>query len=92
MVKNNLIRRTKYEIWVEILEVCLNHPRHQSWILRELRLKTESVKVALKFLLERNLINQISPQDDKWVEYRTSLKGKEALSHFYALITNFFKN
>jgi len=90
-VKRKLPRRTKYEIWVEILEVCLNHSRHQSWILRELRLKTESVKSALQFLLNRNLLNQINPDND-WTEYRTSLKGKEALAHFYALISNFFKD
>ena len=88
-MKYKLPRRTKYEIWVEILEVCLNHSRHQSWILRELRLKTESVKSALQFLLDRNLLNQIN-HDNDWTEYRTSLKGKEALVHFYALISNFF--
>ena len=48
-------RRTKYEIWVEILEVCLNQPRTQSWILRDLRLKTEHVKNSLQFLIDREL-------------------------------------
>ncbi|MHA1522194.1 MAG: winged helix-turn-helix domain-containing protein [Promethearchaeota archaeon] len=85
-------RRTKYEIWVGILEVCLYTPRHQSWILRELGMKTEAVKEALNFLLERNLLNSLEKDDDNWISYHTSLKGKEALNHFYHLITHFFSN
>lgn len=85
-----MARRTKYEIWVEILEVCLNQPRHQSWILRELRLKTDHVKDSLQFLINRGLIKAEEPEDDVWMAYRTTSKGKEALLHFYTLITNYF--
>ena len=85
-----LLRRTKYEIWVEILEVCLNEPHHQSWILKELSLKTDLVKKSIAFLLERNLLIEIIDEEDKWTAYRTTMKGKEALSHFYQLMTNFF--
>jgi len=86
----NLPRRTKYEIWVSILEVCLNSPRHQSWILRELSLKTNHAKQEIEFLLQRNLLNEIISNEDNWPAYQTSIKGKKALNHFYRLITNFF--
>ncbi len=85
-------RRTKYEIWVEILEVCLNSPRHQSWILRELRLKTNHVKESLQFLVNRNLIKVEEEDNDVWLVYRTTTKGKEALLHYYKLISDFFSN
>lgn len=83
-------RRTKYEIWVEILEVCLNQSRHQSWILRELGLKTDHVKDSIQFLIDRDLLHADNQEEEKWVGYQTTLKGKEALLHFYTLITNFF--
>ena len=86
----NLPRRTKYEIWVAILEVCLNSPRHQSWILRELSLKTNHAKQEIEFLLHRKLLNEILNKEDNWPAYQTSLKGKKALTHFYRLISNFF--
>jgi predicted transcriptional regulator len=85
-----LNRRTKYEIWVEILEICLNKPLHQSKILRELRLKTEMVKEALNFLKKRGLIEETEIEKDNWTAYRTTLKGKQALNHFYTLIQKFF--
>ncbi len=55
-------------------------------------LKTETVKEALNFLLERNLLNSIEKEQDKWRAYHTSIKGKEALNHFYHLITHFFSD
>ena len=85
-----MTRRTKYEIWVAILEVCLNFPKHQSGILRELSLKTNHAKQEIEFLLQRNLLNETLNKDDKWPSYQTSLKGKKALNHFYRLISNFF--
>jgi len=85
-------RRTKYEIWVEILEFCQHHARHQSGILRELRLKTEHVKSALQFLIDRDLITAETKEGDEWITYQTTPKGKEALLQFYTLITDYFKN
>ncbi len=72
------------------MEVCLNSPRHQSWILRELSLKTNHAKQEIEFLLHRKLLNEILNKEDNWVAYQTSLKGKKALNHFYRLISNFF--
>ena len=85
-----MFRRTKYEIWVEILEICLNTPHHQSFILHSLGSKTELVKNALDYLLSRELISEMNTDEQKWVSYQTTLKGKQALSQFYDLITKFF--
>ena len=84
------IRRTKYEIWAEILEICLMTPHYQSFILRELRLKTVLVKSALNFLLERDLLEEFTTEGELWTQYRTTPKGKEALSKFYDLFTQYF--
>ncbi len=84
-------RRTKYEIWAEILEVCLKSPRSQSWILRELRLKTVNAKEALDFLSERGLIEMIHLENSKWDGYRTTILGKQALHDFYKLLRHYFQ-
>ncbi|TFG17520.1 MAG: hypothetical protein EU530_10500 [Promethearchaeota archaeon] len=62
---NPISRRRRYEIWAEILEVCLQSPRTQSWIIRELRLKTQNAKEALDFLAKRDLIEPISIENSK---------------------------
>lgn len=81
-------RRSRYEIWSEILEVCLYVPRSQTWILRKLGLKTNSVKENINFLLERELI-EIHMQDELKL-YKTSKKGEEALMLFYKLVIKYF--
>ncbi len=86
------IRRTKYEIWAEILEVCSKSPRSQSWILRELRLKTVNTKEAIDFLIERGLIELNNTENSKWDVYKTTLLGKEALNDFYKLIRKYFRS
>ena len=83
-------RRTKYEIWAEILEVCLKSPRSQSWIIRQLGLKTIKAKEALDFLVKRNLIELIQAENNNWDCYKTTISGKQALNDFYKLIRQYF--
>jgi len=89
--KNSSQRRNKFEIWSEILEACLRIARTQSWLLRELNLKTTTTKKALKFLSERGLIVQTENEKYNTISYLTSDIGKEALIQYYNLITKYFK-
>jgi hypothetical protein len=58
-------RRSKFEIWAEVLELCLREKRTQTWLLRETRLKTKAIKQTLQFLLSRNLIVQLNDEDNR---------------------------
>ncbi|MFX0039173.1 MAG: winged helix-turn-helix domain-containing protein [Promethearchaeota archaeon] len=89
--KNNSTRRNKFEIWSEILEACNRVPRTQSWLLRELRLKTSAIKESLLFLMERELIYQVDEENSGVIGYLATDKGKEALRNYYNLITKYFK-
>ncbi len=82
-------RRSKFEIWAEVLEYCLRHRRTQTWLLRETRLKTSAIKIALQFLLSRNLIEKITDQD--LVKYQTTDRGKEVLKKFYTIVNDYFE-
>jgi len=81
-------RRSKFEIWAEVLEFCLRAKRTQTWLLRETRLKTSAIKETLQFLLSRNLIEQLN--DDDIIKYHTTNRGEEALKRFYTLINDYF--
>ena len=63
VVVMNSSKRSKFEIWSEILESCLRRPRSQTWLLRKIRLKTKTVKTALQFLQSRELLEQIEDSD-----------------------------
>ena len=67
-------RRNKYEIWIEILDLCIADNIHLSYIMRELRLQTGKCKEYLKFLLERDLIDVIDTEQDGII-YQTTQKG-----------------
>ncbi len=81
-------RRSKFEIWSEVLESCLRKQRTQTWLLRKTRLKTEKIKKTLQFLLSRHLIEKFEEEDT--ITYQTTLKGEEALKKFYTLIKEYF--
>lgn len=81
-------RRSKFEIWSEVLEFCLRAKRTQTWLLRETRLKTSAIKETLQFLLSRNLIEQINEVDI--IKYRTTERGEEVLKKYYTLINDYF--
>ncbi len=66
-------RRSKFEIWAEVLEFCLRVKRTQTWLLRKTRLKTSAIKETLEFLLSRNLIEQLNDGDMK--KYQTTKRG-----------------
>ena len=82
-------RRNKYEIWIEILDLCTVDDIHLSYIMRELRLQTGKCKEYLKFLLERDLLNVIETQQDGII-YQTTLKGRECVKTFLEDINKFF--
>lgn len=84
-------RRNKFEIWAEVLESCLFTSRTQSWLLRQLRLKTSSIKEALTILLSAELIELVDTFQTKngAKEYRTTAKGEETLTQYYQLLTKF---
>ncbi|MHA1990272.1 MAG: winged helix-turn-helix domain-containing protein [Candidatus Hodarchaeales archaeon] len=81
-------RRNKFEIWSEILESCLKTPQTQSWLRRNLNLKTNAFKEAITFLINRNLIEK--EENFEKVVYLATKRGEEALNQYYLLITNFF--
>ena len=81
-------RRSKFEIWAEVLELCLRAGRTQTWLLRKTRLKTSAIKESLRFLLSRNLIN--TQNVDELKTYRTTERGEEVLEKFYTLINEYF--
>lgn len=82
-------RRNKYEIWIEILDLCTANNIHLSYIIRELRLQTGKCKEYLKFLLERDLLNVIDTEQDGII-YRTTEKGRECVKQFLEDINKFF--
>lgn len=81
-------KRSKFEIWAEILELCLRKKRTQTWLLKKTRLQTSTIKRALQFLSSRNLIDQLN--DDEFIKYQTTDRGKETLERFYTLINEYF--
>ena len=81
-------RRSKFEIWAEVLEFCLRAKRTQTWLLRETRLKTSAIKETLQFLLSRNLIKQLNEGDI--IKYHTTDRGEEVLKRFYTLVNDYF--
>ncbi|MFX1507705.1 MAG: winged helix-turn-helix domain-containing protein [Promethearchaeota archaeon] len=86
--RKGISRRSKFEIWSELLEICTKTPRTQTWLRNNLGLKTSSVKEALRFLVARDLIQQVNNFGS--IEFITTKKGTEALLQYYNLITNFF--
>ena len=91
-IQRKAVRRSKFEIWAELLEACARNARTQSWLMRQVGLKTKAIKEALDFLLTTGLIEQLHSSDWNLGKYQTSTKGKEALTQYYQLITKFFVN
>ncbi|MFW9920663.1 MAG: winged helix-turn-helix domain-containing protein [Candidatus Thorarchaeota archaeon] len=83
-------RRTKYERWAEILESCIWESKTQSWLMRELGLKTQLIKEDVAFLLEAELLEQVDEPETGIYVFLTTEKGKEALSRFYQLVSKYF--
>ncbi len=83
-------RRDKFEIWSALLEACLRTPRTQSWLMRKIGLNTAAAKEALSILTQGGLLEQLSEPTAGIFEFRTTEKGKAALTQYYQLITYFF--
>lgn len=82
-------RRNKYEIWIEILDLCTDDNIHLSFIIRELRLQTEKCKDYLTFLVERDLI-KVLKSEKNGIIYQTTPKGRECVERFLEDINTFF--
>jgi len=86
------VRRSKFEIWAELLEACARTPRTQSWLLRRVGLKTRTIKEALEFLATTGLIERLKSLNKDLDEFKTTKKGEEALTQYYELVTKYFAN
>ena len=82
-------RRSKFEVWSEVLEFCLRAKRTQTWLLRKTRLKTSAIKETIQFLLSRNLIEQLN--EEEMTKYHTTRRGEEVLKRFYTLVNEYFE-
>lgn len=89
-VQKKQVRRSKFEIWAELLEACARTARTQSWLLRKVGLKTSAIKEALDFLVTAGLIEQLPTSDSDLREFKTTVKGEEALTQYYQLVTKYF--
>ena len=89
-VQRKQVRRSKFEIWAELLEACARTPRTQSWLLRRVGLKTQAVKEALDFLVTASLIENHPSADSDLGTFQTTEKGEEALKQYYDLVTKYF--
>jgi predicted transcriptional regulator len=91
-VQRKQTRRSKFEIWAELLEACARTPRTQSWLLRRVGLKTSAIKESLDFLVTTGLIEQRASSDSEIGEFFTTKKGEDALTQYYQLVTKYFVN
>jgi len=89
-VERKRVRRSRFEIWAEILETCARTARTQSWLLRRVGLKTSAIKEALDFLVTAGLIEQLPSSDSDLGEFQTTTKGEKALTQYYQLVTKYF--
>jgi predicted transcriptional regulator len=72
------------------MEACARTSRTQSWLLRRIGLKTSAIKEALEFLMTSGLIEQVPSTESDLGEYQTTVKGEEALTQYYQLVTKYF--
>ena len=89
-IQRKAVRRSKFEIWAELLEACARTARTQSWLLRRVGLKTSAIKEALDFLVTTGLIEKLPSTDSDLGEFYTTSKGEEALTQYYQLVTKYF--
>jgi predicted transcriptional regulator len=84
-------RRNRFEIWSEVLEACLRDSKTQSYLIRKVGVKTSTVKDALDVLEESGLIEKVENLEAGLnYEFRTTVKGENALLQYYKLVTEYF--
>lgn len=86
----NKNRRSRFELWSELMELCMWNPRTQSWLVRKMGVNTRTIKEILKFLLVRKLIDRKQGENGELFQYLTTETGKEALKQYYLLVSKFF--
>jgi predicted transcriptional regulator len=82
-------RRTKYDLWSEILESCVENQRTKFWLTSRLRLSYKVVDECLRFLSNRKLIETTESQNET-TKYKTTVEGQEALSAYKLLVGKYF--
>ena len=82
-------RRTKYDVWSQILESCLVTRRTRFWLLSRLNLSSAALNKALRLLEIARLIKAKKVSGEK-MKYMTTLKGREALEAYYFLVKNYY--
>lgn len=60
--------------------------------MRNLGMKTQLMKEDLSFLVGAELLQQQEEPQAGLYEFKTTDKGREALTQFYKLVTQFFTN
>ena len=60
--------------------------------MRHLGMKTQIMKDDLAFLVDAELLDQLDEPQEGIYEFKTTEKGREALTQFYKLVTKFFTN
>ncbi len=83
-------RRNKYELWIDILDICANSPMHLSQIMRNLRLRTGKCKEYISFLIQKELLSISRDETNNSIIYNTTSKGREAVEKFLQVLTHFF--
>jgi predicted transcriptional regulator len=58
--------------------------------MRQLGLKTQTIKEDLDFLVDAGLFEQVDEPESGIYVFRTTEKGQGALEQFYTLVTQFF--
>ena len=86
----NKQRRSRFELWSEVLDFCLWNGRTQSWLIRKMGVNTRTIKEVLEFLLVRKLIEKKQGEKNGGEVYFTTEPGKEALKQYYLLVSKFF--
>ena len=86
----NKQRRSRFELWSEVLDVCLWNGRTQSWLIWKVGVNTRTIKEVLDFLQARKLIEKKQEENNGGDLYFTTESGKEALKQFYLLVSKFF--
>jgi predicted transcriptional regulator len=82
-------RRTKYDLWSEILDSCVEKQRTKFWLTSRLRLSYKVVDESLRFLTNGKLIKTTERQSET-TKYKTTVKGQEALNVYKLLVEKYF--
>lgn len=86
---DQLSRRTKYDIWSEILNSCIETQRTKFWLTSRLRISWKIVDKSLRFLENGKLIQAIKSHGET-TKYKTTSKGQEALNAYELLVEKYF--